>query len=107
MMRDTVHVLHCTCTFSLCGATTNMGRVHNIQVDAIVNQTGHAACGGDYEAAEPQCMDMPAPALTPPSLFPLLSEIKVHSRSPCTREIRHNFAMMRPISKFQRPVDCA
>ena len=32
---------------------------------------------------------------------------KVYSRSPCTREISHNFAMMPPISKFQRPADCA
>ena len=32
---------------------------------------------------------------------------KGYSRSPCTREISHNFVMMRPISKFQRPADCA
>ena len=33
----------------------------------------------------------------------LAKSIRVH----LTREISHNFAMMRPFSKFQRPADCA
>ena len=37
---------------------------------------------------------------------PFTVSTKVYSRSPCTREISHNFVMMPPISEFQGPEDC-